>query len=94
LGDFRQFGTVAVPAGNWSPVGQQHRQAEQPGLTRRLIARQVGAQRFELGLRAVTWVSSPRPASRKRWISVVLCDCRSRECWAISRSSLAAHTWV
>ena len=28
----------------------------------------------------VTWVSSPRPASRRRWISVVPWACRSREC--------------
>ena len=30
--------------------GQQHRQPEQPRLTRRLITRHVGAQGFELGL--------------------------------------------
>ncbi|MNV33827.1 hypothetical protein D3C71_1252130 [compost metagenome] len=33
-------------------LGQQHRQAIQPGLTSGFIARHVGAQGFELGLRA------------------------------------------
>jgi hypothetical protein len=42
----------------------------------------------------VTWVSSPRPASRRRWVSLVLWPCRSRDWLAIASSSLAAHTWV
>ncbi|MNF77585.1 hypothetical protein D3C84_597350 [compost metagenome] len=53
LHDFWQFG-AGRRAGRQliHRLGQQHRQTEQTRLTRGFIARHVGAQGFELGLRA------------------------------------------